>query len=94
MAVVMLANNALSGTIPAAWEHNSKLAELQLSNNQLTGSIPESLCEIGPIAPDFCYNGTKNCQLFLLQENRLTGTLPACLANLTSMASFNAGGRR
>ncbi len=68
-----LANNNLSGSIPAQLADITSLNYLLLSDNQLTGSLP---AELGNI-PDLW-------QLHL-QNNQLSGAIPANLGNLANV---------
>ncbi len=68
-----LANNNLSGSIPAQLADITSLNYLLLNNNQLTGSIPAGLGNI----PDLW-------QLHL-QDNQLSGPIPANLGNLANV---------
>lgn len=66
--------NGLSGEIPA-WigEILSSLIFLSLHSNEFSGSIPLHLCQLAKI------------QIFDLSVNSISGTIPKCLNNFTSM---------
>ena len=81
----------LAGNVPLLGIDQPHLSKVLLKSNLLSGNIPESLCEIGPMPPEFCRfdDDDGNCQDFSLHLNHFSGTLPACLANLTSMNFFS-----
>ena len=68
-----LAQNELSGAIPAELGNLSNLQELWLSRNELSGTIP---VELGALT---------NLQRLSLLDNMLTGEIPAELENLSNL---------
>ncbi|MGE0088317.1 MAG: leucine-rich repeat domain-containing protein [Bacteroidales bacterium] len=74
---IILANNNLTGSIPAELGSLTNLLYLYLYNNQLTGSIP---AELGNLA---------NLYYFVLFNNQLTGSIPAELGSLTNLQYLN-----
>ena len=80
---LILANNGLTGPIPAALGSLSNLAILNLHQNALTGTIP---AELGNLT---------DLRSLLLSENGLTGTIPRELGDLANLRTFwwdhNAG---
>ena len=97
LKALILANNQLTGDIPASFRQLANLELLWLQENQLTGNIPETLGGLshlrellldnnrltGPI-PQELENFGKSAQtsiLLLLHQNRLTGCIPKALAD-------------
>lgn len=81
LRAVILANNKLTGPVPAEFGGLKKLTDLRLNRNQLSGPIPASL------------TGATALQVLRLDHNRLTGTIPAGLAKRLMVfdASNNPG---
>ena len=77
LEVLMLGNNAFTGTIPPELGDLTNLRELSLSANQLLGPVPESFGKL------------INLQHLDLHENRLGGHLPDTLQNLLRLEYFN-----
>lgn len=105
---LFLHNNNLTGTIPVTLLENAKILDLRnnkfsgsiphftntgemiiflLRGNNLTGSIPRKLCDLS------------NIRLLDFSDNKLNGTIPSCLYNLSFglgkedvMTSGSAGG--
>ena len=73
---VLLSNNGLSGTIPAAIGDLDKLERLDLSSNALTGTVPSELELLTNIE-----------ELRLNVSRALTGPLPSGLSNLSNLAT-------
>ena len=71
--ILWLANNQLTGAIPAELGNLANLQRLILGNNQLTGAIP---AELGNLA---------NLQNLDLSDNELTGSIPAELGNVANL---------
>jgi hypothetical protein len=70
--IVYLSNNQLDGRIPDTWGQASLLRDLYLDSNQLSGTIPG--IQQGQLP---------NMDELLLQDNDLTGSMPASIcANL------------
>ena len=80
LEVVNLADNVLSGAIPADVADLSSLMTLDLSRNGLTGSIPSEL------------GGLSNLTTLNLSRNGLTGSIPTVLGNASSLANLNLAG--
>ena len=80
LEVVNLADNVLSGAIPADVADLSSLMTLDLSRNGLTGSIPSEL------------GGLSNVTTLNLSRNGLTGSIPTVLGNASSLANLNLAG--
>ena len=72
VARVELANESLSGTIPAGFWNLSVLTHLDLSGNSLTGSIPRELGNLD------------NLVVLKLSGNGLTGCIPAGLKDIAT----------
>jgi Leucine-rich repeat (LRR) protein len=70
--VLSFAENILNGTVPAEFAPQSKVQIISLQHNQFTGTLPKFS------------NGTSLIEL-RLNENKLTGTLPAELGLLHSL---------
>ena len=80
LEVVNLADNVLSGAIPADVADLSSLMTLDLSRNGLTGSIPSEL------------GGLSNVTTLNLSRNGLTGSIPTVLGNASSLTNLNLAG--
>ena len=76
VAVLNLAYNRLSGTIPSELGQLSKLVNLYLYNNRLTGTIPK---ELGNLT---------NLMTLYISNNQLTGAIPKELGNLTEVRTL------
>ena len=106
MEALGLANNRLSGEIPAEFSNLEKLVQLRLSNNQLTGEIPLELIRLanmellqlgrnqltGVIPSEL--GGLSNLEILELNENRLTGQIPDRLGDLTLLESLHLDGNQ
>ena len=75
--------NHLYGSLPNEWgtiaSNFSSMAYMRLEGNQFTGAFPEEWCG---------FNST-TMQEIILARNRLTGTLPSCLADLSALQDFS-----
>lgn len=71
--LVYMSNCTLSGKIPAEFAEPPILRDLYLNGNQLTGTVPR-------IDSD----QLQSLNEFLLQDNRITGTMPSSICNLRS----------
>lgn len=69
--ILYLSYNALTGTIPANYGNASKLHDLYLNDNKLTGMVP-------PVGP----NQLQNLTEFLIENNLISGTMPASICAL------------
>ena len=93
-----LANNNLTGSIPAELGELANLQSLSLNGNELSGPIPAELGNLvdlrflslsrndlnGPIPPEL--GNLVNLQNLDLNTNQLSGTIPAELGRLASLA--------
>ncbi|WIA23592.1 hypothetical protein OEZ85_000303 [Tetradesmus obliquus] len=80
LQVIRLDNNALTGTLPAAWSNfGSNLRVLTLWHNSLTGSLPPS------------WSALTSLNHLDLSFNALIGTLPAAWSSLGSSSSSSSG---
>ncbi|XP_011077532.1 LRR receptor-like serine/threonine-protein kinase GSO2 [Sesamum indicum] len=102
-----IANNSLTGTIPASFCNATYLQVLDLSVNNLSGSIPPCLVKeienlgvlnlgrnniIGDIPDTFPVNcGLKTLDL---SRNKLGGQIPPSLANCKSLEVMNVGNNK
>ncbi|MCE2423451.1 MAG: leucine-rich repeat domain-containing protein [Gemmatimonadetes bacterium] len=75
-----LAENGLTGTIPAALGNLDRLQSLELGGNDLTGAIPASLGELSDL------------RSLSLWGNELAGTIPTALRNLDKLEFLNLSG--
>lgn len=69
--ILYLSENALTGSIPANYGNASNLRDLYINDNKLVGMVPS-------IAPGQLLNLTE----FLLENNTITGTMPASICAL------------
>ncbi|WVZ95237.1 hypothetical protein U9M48_041028 [Paspalum notatum var. saurae] len=76
LGILRLAENKLSGSIPASLGNVSSLTEIFLNSNSLGGSIPETLSQI------------QNLSFLSLSENNLEGHVPAQLYNISSLVGL------
>lgn len=76
---LQLADNQLSGSIPAHIGNLTNLTYIYLSNNQLSGEIP---AQIGNLT---------NLGSLLLSQNQLSGGIPAQIGNLTNLTQLYLG---
>jgi len=79
LETMVLANNQLIGSIPAAFEGLSGLKILALQHNQLSGSIPSELGYLTELI---------NLTLF---DNHLSGSIPAELGTLSNLETLHLG---
>ncbi|KAK2404479.1 receptor protein EIX2 [Trifolium repens] len=100
MEALILRNNSLSGQLPSSLKNCSyKLAFLDLGQNMFHGRIPswigDSLQQLiilsfrfnnfnGSLPSNLCY--LRELQVFDLSHNSLSGGIPTCVNNFTSMA--------
>ena len=77
-----LANNQLTGEIPAELGQLTQLQFLNLGGNQLTGEIPAELAQLTQL------------QFLILRPNQLTGKIPVELAQLSQLQQLNLGGNQ
>ena len=75
--LLILGNNALSGTLPPALGDLTNLQWLDLSANALSGALPPALSNL------------TNLRLLNLSANALSGSLPASLGSLTNLESLD-----
>ena len=100
VAVLNLAYNRLSGTIPSELGQLSKFEFLFLCDNRLTGTIPSELGQLSNLRsltlgrnrlsgtiPSELGQLSKLVNLYLY-NNRLTGTIPKELGNLTNLMTL------
>ena len=69
--ILYFSENALTGSIPANYGNASNLRDLYVNDNQLVGMVP-------PITPGQLLNLTE----FRLENNSITGTMPASICAL------------
>lgn len=97
---IFLADNNLSGTIPAELGTLSSLQELSLDRNQLSGEIPPELGNISNLV-DLNLSANKlsgeiplelgnlsNLVKLRLKNNQLTGKIPASLGSLPNLVTL------
>jgi hypothetical protein len=100
-----LSSNKLSGSIPSAIGFLSKLQSLSLQNNQLSGSIPSTFTSLKSAKEVLLFNnslsgsltpvaGLDSLVFFNAANNKLTGAVPAAVANLKFLYFFNVEGNR
>lgn len=80
VAMILLYDANLSGTISPAIAHLTQLRRLELSNNSLAGEIPESLTTL------------PNLELLDVSNNMLTGQLPKFNASVRVLSDGNRFG--
>jgi len=95
---LLLANNYLSGTVPAKLGECKSLRTIDFSFNNLSGSIPlevwflPNLSDLimwansltGEIPEGICVNGG-NLETLILNNNLISGSIPQSIANCTNM---------
>jgi parallel beta-helix repeat protein len=101
---VELANNHLTGTIPAALGDLSALTNLDFQGNNLSGSIPASLGNLSELVGVGMHNNRLNGSLpaslgnlpnlrwLQLENNQLKGSIPATLGNLGALTELRLQG--
>jgi Leucine rich repeat len=77
LSTLNLADNSLSGPLTDIWSSLTSLRRLRLDRNTFEGTMPESFCHLSALVA-----------LDLSVNERLTGSLPACLATLTHLESL------
>jgi Leucine-rich repeat (LRR) protein len=78
---LLLSNNPLGGSLMrSGWEKLASLATLDLSNTGLVGTIPESMAALTGL------------RFLALDHNRLTGKVPARLAELPNIGALYLNG--
>lgn len=78
--ILRLANNSLTGTIPAALGSMTSLYDLQLHGNSLTGTIPTEFGQLDRL------------QVLRLDDNSLTGNIPAEIGSITTLSDLYVNG--
>ncbi len=96
-----LRENALTGTIPDALGHLSRLVSLSLASNAMTGPIPDALGRLSNLDSLDLFNNEftgpipealgrlSNIQGLHLSSNALTGTIPEAFGRLSKLVSLN-----
>ncbi|PKI37226.1 hypothetical protein CRG98_042378 [Punica granatum] len=86
-----LSNNKLSGSVPECWKRLRQLRAINLGNTQFSGLVPTFLCSMkyfnsfyGEIPMSICKLGY--LQVLNLAHNNLSGSIPLCFDNLTTMS--------
>ena len=91
LITLILGNNMLSGQIPDVW-FTAPLLTLNLKSNIFSGTIPSTLCSSPVLANAAIPGGMLEFGFTTsidLGNNQLTGTLPACLCNMTGLLSLD-----
>ena len=78
VTALVLNNNGLDGTLPAALGDLSALEQLDLQDNDLSGALPSELADL-----------TNLTSLLLTESRALTGALPDGLRELSDLATVN-----
>jgi hypothetical protein len=96
LTLLDLRNNSLTGGLPQFVQGMASLQDLLLSNNPLGGSLPPSGWEaLGDLATlDLSNVGLTGAipEYLALDHNRLTGTVPARLAQLPNIGALYLNG--
>lgn len=79
---IILANNSISGEIPATLDNVFNLTEFNVANNQLNGSFPVVLPSI------------RSLVTLVLAKNSLSGGLPKEINRLRSLRTLNLNGNK
>ena len=99
--MLYLADNELSGEIPAELGQLTKLRYLNLSGNELTGTIPTQLGQLTKLTDLYLYRNKlsgeipaqlgdlASLQYLYLDDNELTGEIPPELASLAQLQVFD-----
>ncbi|KAL6839024.1 hypothetical protein ACP4OV_031078 [Aristida adscensionis] len=101
LTVLDLPGNHLEGPIPAGIGNIPSLGFLQLSENNLSGLLPTSLYNISSLyllsvsanklhgrLPADLGKSLPSIQVFRVDDNRFTGTIPSSISNLTMLKEF------
>ncbi|MDY6991978.1 MAG: hypothetical protein SVR94_05145 [Pseudomonadota bacterium] len=99
-----LAENNLSGTVPAAIGDLIELTTLNLAQNTLQSNLPAEFCQLIQLTqltlndnqlngsiPTCIGGGFLNLQQLNLANNQLSGTIPQALSNLNSLQQLYLG---
>ncbi|GJP44030.1 hypothetical protein CLOM_g3422 [Closterium sp. NIES-68] len=103
LAFLKIYSNRLSGTLPNSYSQLRNLTHLDLRDMELSGPLPEWLGLItrlqylhfrindfsGPL-PESLGNLTNLLEISLISNPKLSGTLPACWANIISLGTIAA----
>ncbi|KAF3431799.1 hypothetical protein FNV43_RR26535 [Rhamnella rubrinervis] len=106
LQTLRLRNNSLSGNLPSSLNGSSELLLLDVGHNSLNGEIPSWIGEsrlaytlkllslksndfYGSIPSNLCH--LNSIQILDLSLNNLTGVIPSCINNFTSMARETDG---
>ena len=75
MLILILASVALTGTLPESIGVMTALYDMDLSSNQLKGKLP-------------AIDKLSNLRLFLLDQNKFTGTIAPTIRNLEHLGRY------
>ncbi|KAL8246582.1 hypothetical protein R6Q59_007798 [Mikania micrantha] len=82
LKTLMLGFNNFNGKLPESLSELTSLERFDVSSNEISGEIPAGICD-GTTA------GSSRLQMLYLQNNRLTGSIPATIGNCSELASLD-----
>ncbi|KAL8193923.1 hypothetical protein R6Q57_026165 [Mikania cordata] len=82
LKTLMLGFNNFIGKLPESLSELTSLERFDVSSNEISGEIPAGICD-GTTA------GSSRLKMLYLQNNRLTGSIPATIGNCSELVSLD-----